>query len=91
MVKTSAVCPTYARTPLSAPFEESLNKAGASFVKAEAVAKSIVKQVLSGSTGQVVLPSIATPVTGIRGWPNWLSEHLRDGAPRAAAPVSVVT
>jgi len=45
------------------------------------VAEAIVKQVLSGSSGQVILPGFGSTLTLLRGFPHWYQMRLRnDGA-----------
>lgn len=42
------------------------------------VANAIVRQVMSGNSGQVVLPSWMAIVKGMKGWPTWIQERVRD-------------
>jgi len=39
---------------------------------------AIVKQVMSGNSGQLVLPEAMTIFTGIRGWPSWMQIGFRN-------------
>lgn len=44
----------------------------------EDVSSAIVKAILSGHSNHIVLPNAYTPVAGIRAWPGWLQESLRN-------------
>lgn len=43
----------------------------------EAVVNVIVKHILSGNSGQIVLPGRYNIAPGARGWPLWMQEILR--------------
>ena len=45
----------------------------------DSIADAMVRQVLNGESGQIYVPSTAELAAGVRGWPNWLQEFLRDG------------
>jgi all-trans-retinol dehydrogenase (NAD+) len=45
----------------------------------ETVAEAVVQQVLSGYGRQLVLPARLKLVTGVRGFPSWLQESMRNG------------
>jgi len=85
MVKSSVICPGYARTPLVRALEDSLKKHRSPIMSADTVANAIVKQILSGRSGQIIVPALAQPVAGLRGWPTWLGENFRDGASKLTA------
>ncbi|OBT84371.1 hypothetical protein VE02_07889 [Pseudogymnoascus sp. 03VT05] len=76
-VRTSLISPTWIRTPLieALTSDPSFNDI---VLEPEDVSSEIVKQVISGRSGHVVLPSFYTPITGIRAWPSWLQESLRN-------------
>ena len=44
----------------------------------ETVAEAVVKQVLSGYGAQLILPARLALVTGVRGFPSWLQESMRN-------------
>jgi all-trans-retinol dehydrogenase (NAD+) len=71
------VNPTWVRTPLIGPLiaDPTFNDL---VLEPEVVSTAIVKAVLSGRSNHVILPSFYGPVAGIRGWPAWLSEALRN-------------
>ena len=43
------------------------------------VASAVVKQVLSGYGGQLILPARLSLMSGVRGFPSWLQESMRNG------------
>ncbi|GAP87191.1 hypothetical protein SAMD00023353_2300730 [Rosellinia necatrix] len=77
-ILTTVVHPNFVRTPLIEDFAGHLEKSGVRMLTGEQVAGPIVAQIKSQRGGQLILPSFAKMVTGIRGWPNWLQELLRD-------------
>jgi hypothetical protein len=48
-------------------------------LKVEDVSDAIVKQVLSASSGSLVLPGWQAIAKGVRALPSWLQEWIRDG------------
>jgi hypothetical protein len=75
----SVVNPTWIRTPLIEPLT-SHPKFNDTVLEPEDVSKAVVDQVLSGRGGQLVLPASMSFLSGIRGWPTWLSTGLRNKA-----------
>jgi all-trans-retinol dehydrogenase (NAD+) len=47
-------------------------------VEPEYVAGEVVKQVMSGRSGQLVLPPSLTTLSTIRAWPFWLQTRARN-------------
>ena len=43
----------------------------------EAVVDVILKHILSGNSGQIILPGQYNIAAGARGWPSWMQELLR--------------
>ncbi|PYH93574.1 NAD(P)-binding protein [Aspergillus ellipticus CBS 707.79] len=76
-VKTSVIHPLWVRTPMI----QQLTEAGEQFkqpvMTVERVGHAIVKQVLSGKSGQVILPENYWPASLIRAFPTWLQEKAR--------------
>lgn len=76
-IKTTVVNPSWVRTPLIADliaqptFQESI-------LEPETVTSAIVNQVLSGSSGHIVLPNQMNILSTIRAWPWWLQTSLRN-------------
>lgn len=81
-IKTSIVHPIYVRTRLITSYASSLQRSRAIVIEPETVANAIVKQILSGRSGQIVLPSWMSAASSARGWPAWLQEILRDSTAR---------
>ncbi|KFY86197.1 hypothetical protein V498_07582 [Pseudogymnoascus sp. VKM F-4517 (FW-2822)] len=76
-VRTSLITPTWIRTPLidALTSDPSFNDI---ILEPTDVSSEIVKQVISGRSGHVVLPKFYAPITGIRAWPSWLQESVRN-------------
>lgn len=68
----------FAKTGIIKGFEETLAKAKVPLIPAEVVGDAIIKQVLSGSSGQIYVPPPMSYASGIRGWPHWMQENIRD-------------
>jgi all-trans-retinol dehydrogenase (NAD+) len=74
----SVVHPTWVRTPMISKLLEKRNFTD--FVlQPETVAESVVKQVLSGYGAQLILPARLSLMSGVRGFPSWLQESMRNG------------
>jgi all-trans-retinol dehydrogenase (NAD+) len=78
-IKTTVVHPTYVNTKLVNPYIDSLKKSKALIIEPETVANAVVKQILSGKSGQICLPQWLGAATLARGFPWWLQEVVRDG------------
>ena len=85
-VMTSIVHPNFVRTPLVADFAEHLEKSGVRMLTSDVVAGKAIDQLTSRRGGQVIIPASASAVSGIRGWPTWLQELLRDALGRTSIP-----
>ncbi|KAF2403863.1 NAD(P)-binding protein [Trichodelitschia bisporula] len=85
-VRTSSVHPIFVSTKLVDTFADSLGKSKAVVISPQTVANAIVKQVLSGQSGQVVLPGWMAAAQSARGWPNWMQELMRDGTKNDVLP-----
>jgi short-subunit dehydrogenase len=74
----SVVHPTWVRTPMISTVLA--NRNFTDFVlEPETVAEAVVKQVLSGYGAQLILPARLGLVSGVRGFPSWLQESMRNG------------
>ncbi|KAB5536501.1 hypothetical protein GE09DRAFT_1062744 [Coniochaeta sp. 2T2.1] len=75
-VRTVLVNQGYTRTAL---FEGYANESRfvAPTLHPETVADAIVRQVLKGESGQVVVPGLGNLISGLAGWPLWLQHGLR--------------
>ncbi|KAF3768964.1 NAD(P)-binding protein [Cryphonectria parasitica EP155] len=79
-VRTVVVNQGYTKTPL---FEGYNNSKGFLLptLEPETVAEAIVRQVLSGQSGQVICPTLASALTGLAAMPHWYQYNMRkDGA-----------
>ncbi|GJP87941.1 hypothetical protein CBS115989_10353 [Aspergillus niger] len=76
-VKTSVVHPLWVRTPMI----QQLTDAGKQFkqpvLTVERVGNTIAKQILSGRSGQIILPESLWWISLVRAWPTWLQETAR--------------
>ncbi|KAK5139899.1 hypothetical protein LTR04_003279 [Oleoguttula sp. CCFEE 6159] len=79
-VRTSVIHPTWCRTTLIASYEDALAKAGEVVITPEEVADAIAKQIFSGRSGQIILGGSLGFLSGLRGWPTWVQEFLRNGS-----------
>lgn len=83
-VLTTCVHPSFAKTDLLSDVTERLEKSGVSLLTPEQIADSIVAQIKSRRGGQLYLPGVMSLLSGLRGWPTWLQEILRDSIGRDA-------
>lgn len=69
--------PIWVRTPLIEPL---LQKPDFNdpILEAEGVSNAIVKQVVSGRGGQLILPKQLNFLSTIRAWPSWLQTSARN-------------
>ena len=79
-VRTVVINQGYTKTPLFQGYNND-SKFLVPTLEPETVADAIVKQVLSGNSGQVILPGFGVTLTLLRGFPHWYQNRLRaDGA-----------
>lgn len=83
-VLTSVVHPNFVKTPLLDDFSSRLERAGVRLLTSDRIADEVVAQIKSRRGGQLVIPSSAMGISGIRGWPTWLQELLRDAVAKWA-------
>jgi len=84
-ILTTIVHPNWVSTPLVAEYEDRIRKSQGPLLKADDVGGAIVNQIVKCRGGQLIIPRAASRVSGIRGWPNWAQELLRDGIGRVSA------
>ncbi|SPJ73365.1 related to a retinal short-chain dehydrogenase/reductase [Fusarium torulosum] len=77
-VLTTVVHPNFVRTPLVEGFVDRLERGGVRLLTADDIAKEVVAQIKSRRGGQLIVPKSASVISGIRGWPTWLQELVRD-------------
>jgi len=79
-VRTVVVNQGYTKTPLFQGYNND-SKFLVPTLEPETVAEAIVKQVLTGKSGQVIVPGFGAILTFLRGMPHWYQMRLRnDGA-----------
>jgi len=76
-VRTVVINQGYTKTPLFQGYNND-SKFLMPTLEIDTVAEGIVKQVLSGSSGQVILPGFGASVTLLRGFPHWYQNKLRN-------------
>lgn len=82
-IKTSVVHPNFVRTAMTVPHATRIERTQ-KMMSVEDISNPVLEQVFSGRGGQLVLPARLDIVTGIRGWPSWMQEGLRDVLGRAS-------
>lgn len=79
-VRTVVVNQGYTKTPLFQGYNNTKDFLLPT-LEPETVAEAIVRQVLSGRSGQVVLPPLAAAISALAAFPHWFQERMRkDGA-----------
>lgn len=76
-VLTTVVHPGWVRTPLIAGVDQRLEEAGVPLLDSGRVAGEIVSRIKSGWGGQLIV-GVPSALSGLRGWPLWVQEMLRD-------------
>lgn len=76
---TSVVHPIWVRTALTAQLYDS-GKFKELTIMPETVSDAVVNQVLKGESAQLILPNRLNVAAGIRGWPSWMQEGVRNRA-----------
>lgn len=77
-VRTTVVHPTWTRTPLVQRLLDSSSKFRPAMMEVETVSDAIVAQIISGKSGQLILPPSVTPQALMRSYPSWAQEILRN-------------
>ncbi|KAH7129851.1 hypothetical protein B0J13DRAFT_563420 [Dactylonectria estremocensis] len=83
-VLTTVVHPNFVRTPLVEGFVGQLEGSGVRLLTPDQIASEVVAQIKSRRGGQLIIPRSASGISGIRGWPTWLQEIIRDTVGRGA-------
>ncbi|KAH6883261.1 hypothetical protein BKA58DRAFT_33778 [Alternaria rosae] len=90
-VKTTIAHPDWVRTPL---IEEMILRSGQDpkilekMLILEKGAEIIVRQTVSRRGAQLFIPSIAVPISWLKGLPNWVQEVVRDAFGKTSAVTS---
>lgn len=82
-VLATVVHPSWVRTGMTEEFIERIESAGGKVMAPEEITSRVMEHVLQARGGQIIAPPNVAWLTGVRGWPNWLQEVLRDGGARA--------
>ncbi|KAK6508821.1 hypothetical protein TWF481_003589 [Arthrobotrys musiformis] len=77
-VRTTIVHPVWTRTPLIKDFEPDLKERGLPTLQLAETIDPIVNLLYSGYGGTLIVPGHLGFAAGIRGWPHWLQEGLRN-------------
>jgi NAD(P)-dependent dehydrogenase (short-subunit alcohol dehydrogenase family) len=75
-IKLTCVHPSWAATPMTAPYRSALDHSGIGIIEPQSVADAVVNQILSGRGKQILLAGGLGWIAGIRAWPSWLSGSL---------------
>lgn len=76
-IRNTVVHPNWVKTPLTSAFKNMDHFYGRQ-LEPEDVSNAVLKQIFSGNSGQVFIPSTQYYIGIIRALPNWIQEHLRD-------------
>lgn len=76
-VRTVVINQGYTKTPLFQGYNND-SKFLVPSLEPETVADEIVKKVLKGSSGQVIIPGFGSTLTFLRGLPHWYQIRLRN-------------
>jgi all-trans-retinol dehydrogenase (NAD+) len=75
-VRTVVINQGYTKTPLFQGYNND-SKFLVPSLEPETVAEGIVKQVLTGNSGQVIMPGFGATLSFLRGFPHWYQNRLR--------------
>lgn len=75
-IRTTVVNPSWVRTPMTAEIARHATIKGP-MLEPDTVASAVVKQVMSGKGGQLILPWDISYMASLRGFPIWLQESFR--------------
>lgn len=76
-VRTIAIIQGYTKTPLFTGYQND-SPFLVPTLEVETVAEEIVKKVLAGKSGQVIVPGFGVTLTWLRGMPSWYQNRLRN-------------
>lgn len=75
-VRTVLVNQGYTKTPLFTGYQQGMHFLMPA-MEPETVAEAVVRKVLGGESGQVILPSAGAMLTSLRAFPHWYQHRLR--------------
>ncbi|KAJ0423144.1 hypothetical protein BJY00DRAFT_299755 [Aspergillus carlsbadensis] len=77
-VRTSIVHPLWVQTPMIGDLVEHRARFGQPIMTPEKVSQAVIRQLVKGDGGQVVVPSTYWFASMLRGLPSWMQERVRD-------------
>ncbi|KAL4895524.1 short-chain dehydrogenase/reductase 2 [Aspergillus ambiguus] len=83
-VKTSVIHPLYVETPMIKALTKGSTHFNRPVLPVKLVAHEIVQQILSGKSGQIILPKKLWWMSLLRGFPLWLQEGMRNSRSQSA-------
>ncbi|KAF2017745.1 NAD(P)-binding protein [Aaosphaeria arxii CBS 175.79] len=79
-VMNTVAHPMWVETNMTKSHQESIERSnGGRMMKPEDVANVVVNQILSRRGAQLIIPPTFSWLSGVRGFPNWFQEMIRDG------------
>jgi NAD(P)-dependent dehydrogenase (short-subunit alcohol dehydrogenase family) len=82
---TTVVHPSWVRTNMTKEHTDKIERGqGKITLTPDDIASPVLKHIFGRMGGQLIVPSQMSSVSGIRGWPNWVQELVRDGIGRAS-------
>ncbi|GIC92543.1 SDR family oxidoreductase [Aspergillus udagawae] len=76
-VRTSVIHPLWVRTPMIQQLTEAGNQFKQPVMTPQVVSDAVVKQILTQSSGQVILPTSHSAASMVRAFPQWFQETVR--------------
>ncbi|KAL3444231.1 hypothetical protein BJX65DRAFT_320012 [Aspergillus insuetus] len=77
-VRTSIIHPLWVQTPMIGGLVENQSRFGQPIMTPDKVSQAVIRQLVKGNGGQVVVPSSLGIAAMVRGLPSWIQERLRD-------------
>ncbi|EPS39060.1 hypothetical protein H072_7169 [Dactylellina haptotyla CBS 200.50] len=77
-IRTSIVHTGWTKTPIIEDWEKGLKERGQATMTLEEAVDPIMELLYSGYGTRLIVPSILNFLPGVRGWPHWAQEFLRD-------------
>jgi all-trans-retinol dehydrogenase (NAD+) len=81
-VRTAVIIPGHTKTPLFQGYSND-SRFLVPTLEPQTVAEAIVKQVLTGRSGQVIIPGFGSVMAFLRGFPHWMQLNVRSDGERA--------
>jgi short-subunit dehydrogenase len=76
--KNSVIHPLWVQTPMIGDLVENQSRFGQPIMTPDKVSQAVIRQLVKGNGGQVVVPSSLGFAAMVRGLPSWIQERLRD-------------